>query len=54
MELWNDRIEQRCYNHELGCCIKSGFACSDKREQTLSIRQAVTGDIFWNMFKQYC
>ena len=23
------KIEQRCYNnHELGCCIKSGFACS--------------------------
>ena len=23
------KIEQRCYNnHELGCCIESGFACS--------------------------
>ena len=26
---WNNKIEQRCYNdHELGCCIKSGFVCS--------------------------
>ena len=41
-EWWNDKIKQRCYNnHELGCCIKSGFACSNKREQPLSIRQAV-------------
>ena len=41
-EWWNNKIEQRCHNnHELGCCIKSGFACSNKREQHLSIRQAV-------------
>ena len=32
--------------HELGCCIKSGFACSNIREQPLSIRQAV-----YNMLK---
>ena len=39
-EWWNNEIE--CYNnHELGCCIKSGFACSNIREQPLSIRQAV-------------
>ena len=26
----NNKIEQRCYNnHELGCCIKSSFACSN-------------------------
>ena len=26
---WNNKIELRCYNnHELGCCIKSDFACS--------------------------
>ena len=43
MEWRNHKIErQRCYNHELHCCIKSGFACSDKREQRLLIRQAVT------------
>ena len=42
-EWWNNKIEQRCYNnHELGCCIKSGFACSNMREQPLSIRQTVT------------
>ena len=29
-------------NHELRCCIKSGFACSNVRERLLSIRQAVT------------
>ena len=41
-EWWNNKIEQRCYNnYELGCCIKSGFACSNIREQPLSIRQAV-------------
>ena len=41
------QIEQRCYNNrELGCCIKSGFACSSKREQPLSIPQAV-----YNMLK---
>ena len=46
-EWWNNKIEQRCYNnHELGCCIKSGFACSNIREQPLSIRQAV-----YNMLK---
>ena len=29
-EWWNNKTEQRCYNnHELGCCIKSGFACSN-------------------------
>ena len=39
---WNNKIEQRCYNnHELGCCIKSGLACSNIREQLLSIRQVV-------------
>ena len=27
--------------HELGCCIKSGSVCSNKREQPLSICQAV-------------
>ena len=36
------QIEQRCYNNrELDCCIKSGFACANKREQPLSIPQAV-------------
>ena len=41
-EWWNNKIERQCYNnHELGCCIKSGFACSNIREQRLSIRQAV-------------
>ena len=36
-EWWNNKIEQRCYNnHELGCCIKSGFVCSNIREQPLS------------------
>ena len=46
-EWWNNKIEQRCYNnHELGCCIKSGFSCSNIREQPLSIRQAV-----YNMLK---
>ena len=41
-ELWNNKIEQRCYNnHELGCCIKSGFASSNIREQPLSIHQVV-------------
>ena len=49
----NNKIEQRCYNdHELGCCIKSGFACSNIRKQSLSIRQAVT--ICWNMIEQHC
>ena len=33
-------------NHELGCCIKSGFARCNIREQPLSIRQAV-----YNMLK---
>ena len=52
-EWWNNKIEQRCYNnHKLGCCIKSGFACSNIREQPLLIRQAVT--ICWNMIEQYC
>ena len=37
--------------HELGCCIKSGFARSNIREQPLSIRQAVT--ICSNMIEQY-
>ena len=46
---WNNKIEQRCYNnHEFGCCIKSGFACSNISEQPLSIRQAV-----YNMIEQY-
>ena len=46
-EWWNNKIEERCYNnHELGCCIKSGFVCSNIREQPLSIRQAV-----YNMLK---
>ena len=35
------------YDHVLGCCIKSGFACSNICEQPLSIRQAV-----YNMLKQ--
>ena len=43
---WNNKIEQRCYNHELGCCIKSSFACSNIHEQPPSIRQAV-----YNMLK---
>ena len=52
-EWWNNKIEQRCYNnHELGCCIESGFACSNILEQPLSIRQAVT--ICWNTIEQYC
>ena len=34
-----------------GCSIKSGFACSNIREQPLSIRQAVT--ICWNIIEQY-
>ena len=53
-EWWNNKVEQRCYhNHELGCCIKSGFACSNIREQwPLSIRQLYT--ICWNMIEQYC
>ena len=47
---WNNKIERRCYNnHELGCCIKSDFACSNIHERQavycrfakLSIRQAV-------------
>ena len=46
-EWWNNKVEQRCYNnHELGCCIKSGFACSNIREQPLSIRKVV-----YNMLK---
>ena len=33
-EWWNNKIEQWCYNnHELGCCIISGFACSNIRKQ---------------------
>ena len=42
-EWWKNKIiEQRSYNkHELCCCIKSSFACSNIREQPLSIRQAV-------------
>ena len=45
---WNNKIEQRCHNnHELCCCIKSGFACSNIREQHLSIREAVT--ICWTI-----
>ena len=39
-------IEHVVRNQELGCCIKSGFACSNIREQPLSIRQAV-----YNMLK---
>ena len=47
-EWWNNKIEQRCYNnHVLGCCIKSDFACSNIREQPLSIRQTL-----YNMLKQ--
>ena len=46
-EWWNNKIEQRCYNnHELGCCIKSGFACSNIHKQPCHIRQAV-----YNMLK---
>ena len=46
-EWWNNKIERlRCNNHELGCCIKSGFVCSNIGEQPLSIRQAV-----YNMLK---
>ena len=46
-EWWNNKIEQWCYNnHELDCCIKSGFAWSNIRVQPLSIRQAV-----YNMLK---
>ena len=47
-EWWNNTIGQWCYNnHELGCCVKSGFGIIPNiREQTLSIRQAV-----YNMLK---
>ena len=39
-EWWlNNKIEQQCYNyHELRCCIKSSFACSNVREQPQSNR----------------
>ena len=38
-ECLNNKIEQRCYkNHELGWRIKSWFACSNIRQQPLSIR----------------
>ena len=51
LEWWNNKIQQRCYNnHEHGCCIKSGFACSNIPEQPLSIRQAVYK--CWNMIEQ--
>ena len=62
MAWWTNRLEQRYWNYydkstvlfindktccqELGCCIKSGFACSNIREQPLSIRQAI-----YNMLK---
>ena len=46
-------IRRCCNNHELGCCIKSSFACSNIREQPLSIHQAVY-TICWNMIEQYC
>ena len=45
--MMNNNIELRCYNnHELGCCIKLGFACSNICVQPLSIRQAL-----YNMLK---
>ena len=40
-------------NHELSCCIKSGFACSNIREQPLSIRQAMY-TMLKQMTEQYC
>ena len=52
-EWWNNKIEQRCYNnHQLGCCTKSGFACSNIREQPLSISSIQY--ICWNMIEQHC
>ena len=45
-------------NHELSCCIKSGFACSNISEQPLSIHQAVynveTNDWTILLFSQSC
>ena len=57
-EWWNNKIEQWCYNNqELGCCIKSGFACSTvtyaNNSCLLSIRQAVY-NLCWNTNEQYC
>ena len=53
-EWWNNKIERQCYNnHELGCCIKSGFACSNIHEQPLSIRQVVY-TICRNTIEQCC
>ena len=35
--MMNNKIEQKRYNnHELGYCIKSGFVCSNKRENNPS------------------
>ena len=56
-EWWNNKIEQRCYNNNHACTwllyIKSGFACSNICEETLSIHQAPY-NICWNMIEQYC
>ena len=54
-EWWNNKIEQRCqYNtYELGCCIKSGFACSNIRKPN-SYRFAKLYKICWNVIEQYC
>ena len=51
-EWWNNKIEQRCYNnHELGCCIKSGFCITYANNPC---RFTKLYAICWNMIGQYC
>ena len=54
-EWWNNKTEQRCYNnHELGCCIKSGFACSNIYANNPGCRFVKLYTLCWNMIEQYC
>ena len=53
---WAGQLEHGCW---LGCCIKLGFACSNIREQPLSICQAVYNNMLkhdWTilLFYQSC
>ena len=50
-ELWNNKIEQRCYNkHEFGCCINHVlcFSCSNRYANNPKLYT-----ICWNMIEQY-